>query len=143
MDLDDSSVTPRVETIARHQAVDESGAAVWIGRVLLAGVLLAAGAMLAGLGLALAGHGGPTTVEDVFGRGKGPALVHPGAIAGGLVDGSATAYIQLGLLVLILTPTARVALTLGLFIRQRDWLFAAFATVVLVVLVLGLIGIGA
>jgi uncharacterized membrane protein len=142
MYLNDSSVAPRVETMARRQAGDESGA-VWIGRVLLVGVLLAAGTMLAGLGLALAGHGGPTTVDDLLGRGEAPALVRPGAIARGLVDGSATAYIQLGLLALILTPTARVALTLGLFLRQRDWLFAVFATVVLAVLVLGLIGISA
>ncbi len=142
MYLNDSSVAPRVETMARRQAVDESGA-VWIGRVLLVGVLLAAGTMLAGLGLALVGHSGPTTVDDVLGRGEARSLVRPGAIARGLVDGSATAYIQLGLLALILTPTARVALTLGLFIRQRDWLFAAFATLVLAVLVLGLIGISA
>ncbi|MER3439415.1 MAG: hypothetical protein C4346_18500, partial [Chloroflexota bacterium] len=74
MDLEDSTVMPRVETVARRQAGDES-AIVWIGRVLLAGVLIAAGAMLAGLGLALTGHGGPTTVDEVLGRGVGPSLV--------------------------------------------------------------------
>jgi uncharacterized membrane protein len=48
-------------------------------------------------------------------------------------------FFELGLLVLVATPVARVvALGVG-FARRREWLFVSFSAVVLTVLVLGAI----
>ena len=60
----------------------------------------------------------------------------------GAVHGQALDVIRLGLLVLILTPTTRVAMTVGLFIAQRDRVFVVTTLIVLVVLIIGLIGVG-
>lgn len=141
MRVHDPPFAPGTVMAARRQAASEAQAAVWTARVLRAGVLIAAGAILAGLVLFFAGNGGPTSVDAMLGRGATPAPLHPGTILHSLAHGSATAFIQLGLLALILTPTARVALTLGFFCRQRDWLFAGLAAFVLIILILGLLGI--
>ena len=49
------------------------------------------------------------------------------------------AITQLGLVLLILTPVARVALTLWAFLRQHDRLYVLVTTIVLVLLLYGLI----
>ena len=46
--------------------------------------------------------------------------------------------VQLGLVLLIATPVARVALTLGAFLLQRDRLYVVLTTIVLVLLLFGL-----
>jgi uncharacterized membrane protein len=48
--------------------------------------------------------------------------------------------IRLGLLVLIATPIARVALSLVAFAAERDRIFVAIAAIVLVVLLFGIFG---
>lgn len=141
MRLQDLPLAPSTITTERRRAASEAQAAVWTARVLRAGVLIAAGAILTGLILFFAGNGGPASVDAMLGREAISDLLHPGTILHGLAHGSATAFIQLGLLALILTPTARVALTLGLFARQRDWLFTGLAAFVLVILILGLLGV--
>jgi uncharacterized membrane protein len=54
--------------------------------------------------------------------------------------GDPLAIIQLGLVLLIATPIARVALTLAAFVIQRDWLYTALTAVVLGILMWGLLG---
>lgn len=141
MRLHNLPAAPGTLTTERRHAAGEAHATVWTARVLRTGVLVAAGAILAGLILFFAGNDGPASVDAMLGRGASPPPVHPSTMLHGLAHGSATAFIQFGLLVLILTPTARVALSLGLFARQRDWLFAGLAALVLVILILGLLGI--
>lgn len=46
------------------------------------------------------------------------------------------AMVMAGLLVLILTPVARVAVSTMLFVRQRDWAFAVLTGIVLTLLAL-------
>jgi uncharacterized membrane protein len=58
-----------------------------------------------------------------------------------LKDFQAVAIIQAGLLILLLTPVTRVALTLILFLRDRDRIFALITAIVLIVLLLGFFGI--
>jgi uncharacterized membrane protein len=48
--------------------------------------------------------------------------------------------IQLGLLVLIATPIARVLFSVVGFVRQRDWLYVSITAVVLALLAVSLIG---
>jgi uncharacterized membrane protein len=73
----------------------------------------------------------------------GPATLRSvGGIVHGIREGSAEAVVQLGLVLLIATPVARVALTLGAFVLQRDWLYVALTALVLGLLLYGLVGGG-
>jgi uncharacterized membrane protein len=49
------------------------------------------------------------------------------------------AIVQFGIILLIATPVARVALTLVAFLLQQDRLYAALTTLVLAVLLYGLL----
>jgi uncharacterized membrane protein len=116
-----------------------------LGRVLRIGVATAGILVLFGLVLFLAHDHGQNRIslDTALGRGTPVRPLGPGEVLDGLRSGQAAAYIELGLLVLILTPIARVALTLVLFERQRDWTFVALSGIVLAILVLGLFGVGA
>ena len=48
--------------------------------------------------------------------------------------------IQLGLLLLIATPVARVAFSIFGFAAERDWLYAGFTCLVLAILIFSLFG---
>lgn len=63
-----------------------------------------------------------------------------GGILGGLPALNARSWIQLGVLVLILTPIARVVLSLVDFVSERDWLYAAITAVVLTIILANSVG---
>jgi uncharacterized membrane protein len=50
------------------------------------------------------------------------------------------AVIQLGLLLLIATPIARVAFALFGFAEERDWMYVSFTAIVLAILLYSLVG---
>lgn len=117
---------------------------IWISYVLRVGVLVAGAIILVGLALFIirgAPANGPHTLDDVLGR-KTTLSVSPRSIYDGLGTANPIAIIQLGVLVLILTPTMRVAMTIFLFLAQRDKVFVVITTIVFIVLILGLIGTG-
>jgi uncharacterized membrane protein len=108
-----------------------------VGRLLRSGVILASVLVLAGGVLSLSRHGASTPEYRVF-HGE-PADLR--GIGGILRDAEALegrGLVQLGLLLLLATPVARVALTIFAFVRQRDWLYAGIALFVLGVLVYSL-----
>jgi uncharacterized membrane protein len=116
---------------------------VWISYVLLGGVLLAAAIIGFGLALLIFGQSQaaePTTVTALIEQES--HATSPRAILDGAVAGRPSSLVRLGVLVLILTPVTRVAMTLVLFLAQRDRAFVALTSVVLVVLILGLLGVG-
>jgi uncharacterized membrane protein len=78
-----------------------------IGRLLRIGVVLSTACLTVGLGLA-------------FLRPDAPTLL-----------------LRLGILLLILTPAARVLLSTIEYVIARDWTFAALTSIVLVELVIG------
>jgi len=93
--------------------------------LLLSGLVLAIGLMVAGAVLAVVGTGGPVARQSsVSGL--------PGALAG-LEPGG---FFDLGLLVLLATPIARVVALLVGFSWRKAWLFSGIGLVVLVVLAL-------
>ena len=67
------------------------------------------------------------------------ALRSVGGIIRAALSGDSRAIVQLGLVLLIATPAARVALTLGAFIIQRDRLYIVTTSIVLALLLYGLI----
>ena len=56
---------------------------------------------------------------------------------------SATEWMQLGVVVLMLTPIMRVVLSLVDFSIQRDWLYVGITAIVLIVIIVNsLVGVG-
>lgn len=110
----------------------------FIGRVLRAGVILAAAVVIVGGVMLLAGHGGNRPDFSVF-RGQPEALTSLGGILRGVAALNSYAIVQLGLVLLVATPVARVALTLVAFLIQRDRLYVALTGVVLGLLLYGLV----
>src|SRR4051794_37747915 len=121
----------------------ERNMAILIGRTLRIGVLTSAAFIILGLVLYFVTGKGPQTVDEVLAKGQEVTQIRPATIIDGLRDTSPESFIQVGILVLILTPFVRVAMTLWLFARQRDWTSVALAAIVLCILLLGLVGIGA
>ena len=108
-----------------------------VGRLLQAGVILASVVVVIGGALLLGRHGAEATAFSVF-RGGSSHLRSVSATIVGAVHGDPSAIVQLGLVLLIATPVARVALTLAAFAAQRDRLYVAMTALVLALLLFGL-----
>ena len=108
-----------------------------IGRLLQWGVLAAAIVVVIGGILLLAQYGHlPATFRQF--NSEDSALRSVGGIVRAALTGDSRAIVQLGLVLLIATPAARVALTLGAFIIQRDRLYIVTTSIVLALLLYGL-----
>jgi uncharacterized membrane protein len=109
-----------------------------IGRLLQLGVLLAALVVLVGAVLLLMQHG-RTPVDYYVFHGEPDGLRSIAGILRGVMAARSEAIVQLGLLLLIATPVARVALTLAAFVLQRDRTYVVVTTLVLALLLYGLV----
>src|SRR5271168_3033814 len=109
-----------------------------IGRMLQTGVLIAAAVVLVGGMLYLHQAGGPRPDYSHF-TGVAEALRLPGKIARNALHGDAQSIIQLGLLLLIATPIARVILAAVGFVLERDRLYFWVSLIVLAVLLYSLL----
>jgi uncharacterized membrane protein len=109
-----------------------------IGRLLQLGVLLAALVVLVGAVLLLMQHGRTPVDYSVF-HGEPDGLRSIAGILRGVMAARSEAIVQLGLLLLIATPVARVALTLAAFVLQRDRTYVVVTTLVLALLLYGLV----
>jgi len=107
--------------------------------VLRLGVNLAAAIVLVGAVVFLYRHGHELPHYAVF-RGEPSDLRTIGGIFRDAAALSGRGLIQLGLLVLVATPVARVALSLVVFAVQRDRTYVVVTLVVLVLLLLSLSG---
>jgi uncharacterized membrane protein len=117
-----------------NEAVQNAMGSVLRGGVIAAALLVAAG------GVSLLASSGDTKVDFGTFVGTLPSLRDPLQIVTGAVSLRANSLIQLGLLVLVLTPVARVVFSLIAFAEQRDRLYVVLAGIVLVVLALSLTG---
>jgi len=109
-----------------------------IGRLLQIGVLIASVVTLAGGAVFLVTHGHLPADFRAF-RGQPAALRSVEGIVGGVFARYSPALVQLGLVLLIATPVARVALTLVAFVLQRDRIYVALTGLVLALLTYGLL----
>jgi len=108
-----------------------------IGLLLRVGVILAACIVLVGGVVYLAGHPYPSDYR-VF-RGEPERLRVVSGIFSDALAFHAQGLIQLGLLVLILTPIARVTFSVFAFLYQRDWMYVLFTLIVLALLLSSLL----
>jgi uncharacterized membrane protein len=118
--------------------LDEATEAV-IGTLLRVGVMLAAAIVAIGGALYLLKYGGEHRSLGEF-RGEPHAMHGVAGIAKSAISFGRRGIIQLGLLVLIATPIARVAFAVYTFARQRDYLYVGVTLVVLAVLCFSLLG---
>jgi len=96
-----------------------------LSRLLLSGLSLAIALLLVGVILTVARPGGPVShVSSITGLPRALGAFEPGG------------FFDLGLLVLLATPAARVVALLLAFTRRRLWLFSAVSVMVLLVLAL-------
>jgi len=112
-----------------------------IGQLLRAGVTLAAATVLAGGILYLARHHADPASFHTFIAG-GSDMRSVSGIVPAAVHGESTAIMQTGLLLLILTPVARVAFAVVGFLLERDRLYTVVSLVVFVILAFSLIHAG-
>lgn len=110
-----------------------------IGRLLQIGVTLAAVLVLIG-GTKLEMERGSTRPDYAVFRGTEASMQSVTSIVRNASEGEGRGIVQLGLIVLIATPIARVAFMILVFALQRDRLYVALTAVVLLLLLYGFLG---
>ena len=108
-----------------------------IGYLLLWGVILASAVVVLGGAIYLVHHGLSAPQYHVF-KGEPPELRTFSGIAREALALQGRGIIQLGLLLLIATPVARVAISIAAFALQRDRLYVVVTLTVLSILVFSL-----
>ncbi len=110
-----------------------------IGNLLRAGVVLSASLVLLGGTLYLARRGAEVHDYKIF-QGEPADLRTLSGILKGALSLNARGIMQLGLLLLIATPVARVAFSVFAFALERDVMYVAITLIVLGVLIFSLSG---
>jgi uncharacterized membrane protein len=116
---------------------------VILGNLLRIGVLVSAAVVLLGASIYLSRHAHEPADYRVFRGEPSEYRTISGVIQSVIVGrGRGQGLIQLGLLLLIATPIARVAFSVVGFAIERDHLYVAFTLIVLAVLLYSLLGSG-
>jgi uncharacterized membrane protein len=110
-----------------------------VGTLLRAGVSLAALIVFLGAVFYLAKHGQEAADYRVFHGEPNQLRTIPGVLREAFAF-QGRGIIQLGLLLLIATPVARVVLSIVGFAAERDRMYVGFAMIVLVILLYSLFG---
>jgi uncharacterized membrane protein len=109
-----------------------------IGRLLQIGVFASAAVAIAGAILVLIQHGSAAPAFTEFRAAPGH-LTSIGGILRGVRDMRSESIVQLGIVLLIMTPMLRVAFTLVAFVLQRDRVYVVITSLVLALLLYGLV----
>ena len=110
-----------------------------IGNLLRAGVLIAASVVILGAALYLSRHSLEFPNYKTF-RGEPADLRTVSGVIHDVMDFRGTGIIQLGLLLLIATPIARVAFSAYAFARLRDGTYVVITLIVLGMLLFSVFG---
>jgi uncharacterized membrane protein len=111
---------------------------IFLGHLLRTGVVIAALIVFAGGVWFLAQSSGARKDYRTF-RGVPAELSHVPQIVHGAAAWQPLAVIQLGILVLIATPVARVLFSMFGFVLERDWMYVFITAIVLALLLYSLI----
>jgi len=112
-----------------------------LGNLLRAGVMVSAAIVLCGACIYLFRHAHEPANYRVFRGEPSEFRTIPGVLRS-VLDRRGRGFIQLGLLLLIATPIARVAFSIAGFAIERDHLYVTFTVIVLLVLLYSLLGSG-
>jgi uncharacterized membrane protein len=135
---DQENVIKTPQSPQANPASDDTALDTKIGLLLQTGVFSSAAVVLLGGLLYVAQHGRERPDYQTF-HGVPANLNTIHGIAAGVLHGNALAIIQLGLLMLIATPVARVVFSVFAFLAERDYLYVAISALVLAVLLYSLI----
>jgi uncharacterized membrane protein len=124
---------------APHRGWSDQQVEQTVGNLLRVGLLIATAVVLVGAAIYLANFGGQRPDDHIF-RGEPPDLRGIRGIIGLAAEWRGRGIIQLGLLLLLATPVARVAFSIVAFALQRDRLYVTITCVVLAVLLYSMIG---
>lgn len=133
--------------VPRHPPAPEQDRARWtddevdqfLGNLLRAGVIIATIVVVIGGMLYVAHHGVEVADRRTF-QGEPSQLRSIAGIVRGAIAGQAACLVQLGLVLLIATPVARVAMSLVAFLLQRDRVYVFVTAIVLALLIFSLTG---
>ncbi|MGD0214518.1 MAG: DUF1634 domain-containing protein [Terriglobales bacterium] len=123
------------------KAWDDHRIELILGNLLRTGVLLSAAVVLAGACIYLVRHATEPANYRIFRGEPSDYRTIPGVIHS-VMNGRGRGLIQLGLLLLIATPIARVAFSIVGFAIERDRLYVVFTLIVLAILLFSLLGSG-
>jgi uncharacterized membrane protein len=123
------------------EAWDDHRIEVILGNLLRTGVILSAAVVLAGACIYLVRHAHEPASYRVFRGEPSDYRTIPGVIHS-VARGRGRGLIQLGLLLLIATPIARVSFSIVGFAIERDRLYVVFTLIVLAILLFSLLGSG-
>jgi uncharacterized membrane protein len=110
---------------------------MWLGELLRCGVILAALVVFAG-GVWYVAKAQDTAANYRTFRGEPVELRHVTQIVHEAISLEPGGLIQLGLLLLIATPVARVVFSVVGFAMERDWMYVVFTLIVLATLLYSL-----
>ena len=116
-------------------------ARVWMTWILRGGLFASIFVLGVGLVIYLVQHGGES-YQTVVGSNPILGYLTFSGLAGGLASGSLSAYLTLGLLILVATPLLRVASGFYYFERGRERPLAVITFAVLAMLLIGILVIG-
>ena len=111
-----------------------------IGSTLRIGVMTACCIAVLGGAYYLLRHGSEPVPDYYKFHGEPSSLTSLSGIFGGLLHLKAANWIQLGVLVLMLTPITRIILSLFDFAHQRDWLYVTITMIVFLVILSNSLG---
>jgi uncharacterized membrane protein len=109
-----------------------------VGNLLRIGVLIAAAVTIVG-GIAFMIHHGSLVPDHSVFRGQPEMLRTLTGVIAGAIALEPAAIVQLGIVLLIATPVARVLLTLIAFAIQRDGMYVLISAIVLALLTYSLV----
>jgi uncharacterized membrane protein len=110
-----------------------------IGTLLRTGVIVAAAVVVVGAAIFLMRHGNERPDYSIF-RGERSELRSVRRIVAAALAGGGRATIQLGLLLLVATPVARVIFSVAGFALERDRPYVVMTLLVLAILLFSLAG---
>lgn len=111
---------------------------ILMGNMLRYGVLLSALFVFGGAVIYLVQHGHEKPQYHLF-SGEPYRFIHLGQIFKNAFEGQAREIIQLGLLILIATPIARIIFSITGFMLEKDYLYVTITTIVLLVIIVSLV----
>ena len=127
--------------IAKPQPWDDHRIEVILGNLLRSGVMISATVVLCGACIYLFRHAHQPADYRIF-HGEPSDFRTIRGVIQSVISGHGRGLIQLGLLLLIATPIARVAFSIVGFALERDRMYVAFTLIVLAILLYSLLGSG-
>ena len=125
--------------MADKSAINDSDVEATMGLLLRIGVMISAAVVLAGCLLYLSKNGTRIADHHKF-FGEPSSLTHPRDILRQALALQSDAVIQSGLILLILTPIARIVFSIIVFLIERDILYVVIGALVLAIIACSYIG---